>query len=253
MTYHILNGDALAEKFPLSEITGQIIVIREAFVEGPVSMEFSDEFWHKRVEFISLSCQAEKTEYEHQFLSQLLLLDAIKEDDEVFLWFEDDLFCLVNMWFVIYYLSYKTAPRLYRVFPRKDDKRWEGFGKAGKEELLQSLNEKQLFNRDEIALSNQLWEAYVDTDRKKLSALSFSDTLCFRFLPKVIQAQLDRHPEDGTPGRPHQTLIEILNDGNTNFYEIYEAFWQKDAIYGFGDLQIYNMLKEMEIEFSSEI
>jgi len=253
MNYHILNGDELAGKFPVEEIPGRIIVIREAFVEGPLSKTFSKDYWEKRAEFVFNNYQAEKTEYEKQFLSQFEMLGAIRDDDQVFLWFEDDLFCLVNMWFVIYYQSQKTKAKLNRVFPEKDDKRWVGFGKADKKELLQCFESQQIFSEDEIALSNQLWEAYVDDDKQKLKALSFSDSTCFRFLPQVIQAHLDRYPADGTIGRPHQTLIEILNGGKSNFYEIFEEFWIKDSIYGFGDLQVYNMLKEMEIEFSSEI
>ncbi len=253
MTYHILNGDVLADKFPADEIPGEPVVIREAFVEGPLALEFSNEYWDKRAEFISGAYQTDKAEYDSRFLSQLLLLDGTKDEDEVFLWFEDDLFCLVNIWFVIYYLSHKTKSRLFRVFPEKDDKRWIGFGKADKEELIQSYQEAQIFTDDEIELSNQLWESYVRNDRQKLKALSFSDSVCFRFLPQIIQAHLDRYPEDGNPGRPHQTLIEIMSEGKTNFYEILKEFWKKDAIYGFGDLQVYNILKEMEIEFSSEI
>ena len=53
MTYHILNGDALAEQFPVHKIPGQIIVIREAFVEGPLSNQFSADFWEKRLQFVA--------------------------------------------------------------------------------------------------------------------------------------------------------------------------------------------------------
>jgi len=72
-------------------------------------------------------------------------------------------------------------------------------------------------------------------------------------LPEVISAHLERIPDDGNIGRPQQTVIDILNEGKTNFHEIYEAFWKRDAIYGFGDMQVYNMLKEMEIEFSGDM
>jgi len=48
-------------------------------------------------------------------------------------------------------------------------------------------------------------------------------------------------------------LIEILNNGKTDFYEIFEEFAKQEGIYGFGDMQVYNMLKEMEIEFKGDI
>ena len=250
MVFHILNGDAIAEQLP-GNMEGRQIIIREAFIEGPLSLNYTGEYWEKRHAFVAQMYDADKSDYDEQFISQLKLLDSIKNGDEVNLWFEDDLFCLVNMWFTISYLSKRTAADLFRVFPEHDNKTWIGFAKTAN--LQQHLEERVPFTADEIALSNQLWEAYVINDRQRLKALAASDTECFRFLPQVIQAHLDRTPDDGSTGRPQQTLIDILNDGKTDFYEIFEAFWKKDSIYGFGDLQVYNMLREMEIEFTDEI
>ena len=112
---------------------------------------------------------------------------------------------------------------------------------------------KHKISDDDVALCNQLWEALVMNDREKLKALSYSDTDSLRYLPQVMLAHLDRMPVDGSTGRPHQTLIDILNEGKTNFYEIFEEFWKKESIYGFGDVQVYNMLREMEIEFSGDL
>src|SRR5689334_20345043 len=124
MKYHVLNGDALAENFPVNEIPGEIIVIREAFIEGPLSTDFTKEYWEKRSAFIHSSYHATPEEYEVQFLSQLPLLDSIQDEDEVFLWFEDDLFCVVNMLFVIAYVSGRSHPDFYRIFPNADNKMW---------------------------------------------------------------------------------------------------------------------------------
>jgi hypothetical protein len=247
MKYHVLNGDALAEKFPVNEIPGEIIVIREAFIEGPISKDFSEEYWGQRMEFIQSSYHATTEEYSAQFISQLPFLDSIQDGDEVFLWFEDDLFCVVNMLFVIAYVSGRSHPDFYRIFPNADNKMWSGFARATSDDLMTFFESKTKLDADEVELSNQLWQAYVDDDREKLSALSFSDTDCFRFLPEVIQAHLDQKTEDGNPGRPIRSLIEIMNQGITNFYEIFDAFNKGNAIYGYGDLQVYNMLKKMGV------
>ncbi|HUR30544.1 MAG TPA: DUF1835 domain-containing protein [Saprospiraceae bacterium] len=253
MNYHILNGDAIAEKFADQEISGKIVVIRESFIEGPLTANFTEEYWDKRAAFISEAYGADKEDYEEQFLSQLTILNSITSEDEICLWFEDDLFCIMNLLFTIYYLSQKSSPAFYRIFPERDEKHWSGFGKTTKKELVHLFDSKQRISDEDIALSNQLWEALVSNDREKLKALSYSDTDCFRYLPQVIQAHLDRMPVDGSTGRPHQTLVDILNEGKTNFYEIFEEFWKKEAIYGFGDVQVYNMLREMEIEFSGDL
>src|SRR5687768_9439809 len=99
MNYHILNGDSLAQEFPEKEIWGKIVVIRESFIEGPLTTHFTDEYWDKREEFISNAYGADNEDYNEQFLSQVTILDAITADDEVCLWFEDDLFCIMNLLF----------------------------------------------------------------------------------------------------------------------------------------------------------
>ena len=253
MKYHILNGDALAEKFPTDEISGEIVVISEAFIEGPLSTEFSNEYWDKRAEFIFSAYGGEKEDYESQFLSQLRILDTIRPEDEVCLWFEDDLFCQANMWFAIYYISLKTKAKFLRVFPNDEHNHWAGFGRAQAKDLIDCFNASKEFPENEIALAINLWKAYVQNDQYLLQTLSASDVECFRFLKDVVHAHLERTAEDGGPGRPQRTLIDILNRDVTNFYEICDEFWKTESIYGFGDLQVYNMLKEMEVEFSGEL
>ena len=250
MKIHILNGDALVEKFPEHEIDGKIIVIREAFVEGPVSTQLDDAFWKKRGEFIQQAYGADQEDYAIQFLDQLRLLDEINESDEVYLWFEDDLFCVANMLFSIYYISQRGKPAMYRIFPESDTVMWKGFGNAKENDLVEMFDQKVRLSAEEIELAKQLWEAYATNDLEKLKLLSNSDTDAFRYLPKVIQAHLERNTDNPLSGRPYQTLIEILESGTGNFYEIYDAFWRRDAIYGFGDMQVYNMLKELEVEFT---
>jgi len=251
--FHILNGDAIAAKFPASDIDGQIVVIREAFIEGPLSIDFSNEYWDKRAEFIFSAYGGEKEDYESQFLSQLRILDSIQPGDEVCVWFEDDLFCQANMWFAIYYISLKSKPKFYRVFPNEDLNHWAGFGRADSKDLISFFNARIEFPENEIEIAVNLWKAYVQNDQYKLLTLSASEMECTRFLKEVVHAHLERTAEDGGPGRPQKTLIDILNRDVTNFYEICDEFWKTEGIYGFGDLQVYNMLKEMEVEFSGEL
>ncbi|MEP6794279.1 MAG: DUF1835 domain-containing protein [Saprospiraceae bacterium] len=253
MIYHILNGDVLAAKFPRAEIPGQIIVIREAFIEGPLSGEFSNDYWEKRAAFFTSTYDADEHDYAKQFLSQLKRMDQIQQDNEVYLWFEDDLFCQANMWFAVKYISSKVTAKFFRIFPIEDRIHWNGFGKAEMNELINCLNECKELESNDVALSNSIWNAYVENDEEKLKSLSLIVSKGFRFLPEVISVHLERTSKDGGYGRPQQTLIEILNQGRTNFYEICDAFWEKNAIYGFGDLQVLNMLKGMEIEFSEDM
>ena len=48
MVYNILNGDSLAHSFPEAKIEGEVVVVREALIDGDLSGENLDDFWKSR-------------------------------------------------------------------------------------------------------------------------------------------------------------------------------------------------------------
>jgi hypothetical protein len=54
---------------------------------------------------------------------------------------------------------------------------------------------------------------------------------------------LARIPTENNPGRPVQSLLEIMDElGTTDFGLIFKEFNKREAIYGFGDLQVKRLL-----------
>jgi hypothetical protein len=74
--------------------------------------------------------------YKNKVLTEFEKLQRIDSTDEVYLWFEDDLFCQCNMWFAVDYLYQWSQPKMYRVFPEADAQNWKGFGRAEADDLL---------------------------------------------------------------------------------------------------------------------
>ena len=60
--YHILNGDALKAQFP-EEIPGEIIVMRECLIEGPVAGRSIEEILDNRARFITNEYGGTEDEY----------------------------------------------------------------------------------------------------------------------------------------------------------------------------------------------
>jgi hypothetical protein len=185
-------------------------------------------------------------EYETRFLSQIDLLENIKTDDAVYLWFEDDLFCQVNMWFVIHHLTRFGTPQLNRIFPESDTDLWMGFALATKEDLNALYPQSVQFESADIELANHLWKAYVAEDQLEMQRLSKNATMCLRYLPEVIAAHLARLHQDESQRQPEKLLREIMQRGRREFEDIYHEFTIKAAIYGYGDLQIKKIVKEMK-------
>ncbi len=243
--YHILNGDALKEQFP-SEIEGEVIIARECLVDGDVKSKNLEELWELRAGFITeFYGDYSKEDYFKDTVSEFNKIINIPPGSIVNLWFEDDLFCQVNFWFVSYLLSVYTKDcDVYLVRPNVHTQ--YGFGGLSQEELANIFHNKtQLFEIDEIA---DLWKYYKENEIEDLveTARILADK--YPFVQEAVQAHIERIPTQNSPGRPVESLKIIMEELDTDgFGPIFQEFNKWEFIYGYGELQvrrIYNSIKD---------
>lgn len=241
--YHILNGDCLKERFPIS-INGEIIVARESLVDGDVNGDNLNDLFATRANFISHNYEgfAEK-DYFEKTVPEIQKIIKISSDSEVYLWFEDDLFCQVNMWFVIHLLFKNTQNcKVFLVRPKIHNHL--GFGGLNTTELLE-LYQDSLPIKDLSELA-KLWRFYQKNDLKRLMATADKLVDLFPFITETAEAHLARIPNEKSLGRPKQVLIQIMKDlKTTDFSTVFKEFCKRESIYGFGDLQVKRLLDEV--------
>jgi len=241
--YHILTGDSLAGTFRRTDIEGTPIVIRECLIDGPVSDDNPEIFWQKRSEYVHDAFDADVHEYFSSVKSEFDKIDAIRKDDEVNLWFENDLFCQANMWFTISLLNQRGITNVLRILPLvRTTNKWEGFGRHTATDLAQCYEKRQPFTKGDFKLGENLWDAYRNADVIALAFFSGSLSPCFPCLEEVCKAEMERKRNE----RPRKVLEDLLAKGYTDFSDIFRQFSQTESIYGFGDLQVGNMLKEIK-------
>jgi len=239
MIYHVLPGDAQVDVFKRSGIDGEVLVCREALVEGDVSGETLDEFFINRAAFHNESSNEDPAGYNAIVASQFRRLLDARDGDEVNLWFEYELFCAVNMWFCVDLLSHTDAS-VYRVEPihLSQQDRFEGFGKVTSEQMRECLGSRTQLAPEDIALGTALWQAFRSDDRQTLRDLSNEISPAFPYLNELCEAAIDRH------FRPAQIVREITSDGIGDFVGIFAEFRKRAGIYGFGDMQVKRLLSD---------
>jgi hypothetical protein len=241
--YHILTGDALAETFRQSGIEGEIIVAREALIDGPVSPNDPEEFWKQRSEYIQATFNAQPDEYFARVKSEFEKITNIQHGDEINLWFENDLFCQANMWFTISLINKRHLTNVFRVAPLINaPNKWAGFGHHSPADLKTCYEKHEAFTRGDFNLGENLWDAFRNSDVVALAFFSGSLSPCFPYLEEVCKAEIERKRS----ARPRKVLEDILAQGYTEFSDIFKQFSLKEGIYGYGDLQVGNMLKELK-------
>lgn len=242
MDAHVLNGDALKEKFKLE---GQVIVARECLMEGPVKASSQEEFWKMRAGYLAESFKEVELLYFDEVKSEFEKLKDLKNISAINLWFDHDLFCQVNMWFIINFLADNNIQLpVFRVMPPPIMFNvWSGFGNMKSHELQLCYDNRVKFFYEDIQLSLALWDAYCEGDNKTLRKLSPEFSPCYPLLLDAVEAHLDRFPLNN--GRPQKRLKEIMTSGVTDFNDIFKEFSKTEGVYGFGDVQIKHMLAMM--------
>jgi hypothetical protein len=240
MEAHVLNGDALAEKFPFPD---NIIVCRECLIDGPINISPLNLFWESRATFIADEFKSNKGEYFDIVVSEFEKLGKT-EADTINLWFEHDLFCQANLWFTLDFIATHTSSKaLYVVMPEPiDDPTWSGFGPLASQELLSLYKSRVRVNATDLRLAQGLWNAFQRGDINTIQILSTQKSQCFPMLKQVCDAHLDRL---APLSRPESRLRKILAAGISDFQTVFNEFRRTEAIYGFGDIQVKKLLNKI--------
>lgn len=241
---HILNGDALLGQFP-GQLSGDKIVMRECFMDGELHGKSLSDFYKTRINFLNkyfhVNCE---NRYYSEIVTEFEKIQQLK-DSEVNLWFEDDLFCQVNMWFIISLLHNKAYDgTIYLVRPNAGNA--YNFGAMHTSELLAAYKNRTPIDTNEIKVLADLWYYFKAKDNTKLRVAAKELHQQFPFLLPAVEAHLQRNLENTNPGRPEETLKQIISElKTTDFAPVFREFCKREAIYGFGDLQVKKMLETL--------
>lgn len=210
-------------------------VCREALIEGPIDI---NDFFNSRAEYISEIHGVSTNGYHELSTCQFNKIKSIPDNADINLWFEDDLFCQCNLWFIIdLLLSRSLKANIYLVRPTSDS--WLGFGSMEEKLFAQAYKNRTLLTTENLSDFQKLWFIYsqqIKDDPKEVAEKLI--TLIPR-LPLVIEAHLERlEPLN----RPLETLKKIMSEmENHDFPSVFKEFCIREGIYGFGDTSIKKM------------
>ncbi|MBD8488855.1 DUF1835 domain-containing protein [Echinicola sp. CAU 1574] len=244
-TFHILNGDALMSRFP-SAFQGDVIVFRECLVDGDVSGESDEEFYQNRASFISRSYGEFTPEsYFEMTVPELEKIKDIPKQSTVNLWFEDDLFCQVNCWYVLDRLKGQDHQgKIYLVRPFTSLE--YGFAGLDEQGLISNFERRQELKNSELDVLGKLWKAYQYKNDNELLKIANESINFADFLKPSVNAEIDRKSSEGELGRPEKSLLKIMEDLDTrDFGPVFQEFCKRESIYGFGDLQVMKLWRKL--------
>src|SRR6266446_8149797 len=145
---HIVNGESTADTLRQSTIEGKKISFRDALICGPTPSEVSTDQWHRiRALHLSDYYGVDLESCEKDLLEQERILQSYPIHEEVVLWFEHDLFCQVNLLYLLNWFAHhdlgKTKVTLVCIGQFPGFEKFRGLGQLNADQLTSLLDTRR--------------------------------------------------------------------------------------------------------------
>jgi hypothetical protein len=237
---HVLNGDATATVFAEAGVAGEQLVWRDILVEGPVTaVDATPAALDTRAGYLAERLSIARADYVRGVAEQTRALEAGRSHDEIVLWFEQDLFCAVNLWYVLAWLARRPdGAQLTLVYPPVDEVK--GLGMREPAQLAALFTERRRVTPPALALGRRAWEAYTNRDPHAAAALADTETDALPFVRDAFRLHCARFPSVVTGLNEVETAtLASLERGSMRFGELFRAVTAdpRGARHGMGDVQ----------------
>ena len=232
---HIHNGDVVAALARRADLPGEHLSLRESLVTGPVQP--GPRWIELRAHHLAAAYNEDVLRASNDLFVQDQALDAATKHDEIVLWFEHDLFCLIHL---VHLLQRFGERRMSLVWHRTP---------------LAELDERELHLRFEsrgavtpamIATAREVWRAYTSSDPTALNRWIESDTPDFPFLREGLTLHARRFPSTRNGlGVLEQRALELIAAGVADFASLFPRLDGDPPRYGFGDAQMLLELRAL--------
>ena len=245
---HVLNGESTAESLKQSGLPGERLVWKEALIWGPTPPGLSLSEWCRfRADFLADANAKDAQQCFEDLMQQEAVLGKLSSHDEVVFWFEFDLFCQLNLIYILGKLRGQnlTAAKLNLIcigtFPGIHD--FRGLGQLTAEQLVSLFPGRQQVTAEQMELAERAWKACSSANPQEIEMLLAQDTTPLPFLRSALGLHLQRFPSVGNGlGHMEQMALELIARGVSRFPELFKAWSASEPGYGLGDAQLWDVL-----------
>jgi len=225
---HIHNGDVVAEQARREGLPGEHIAFREALATGPGTRDLET-----RAQFIAGSHDEKLLRVRNDFIEMERALEEAKDADEVVLWFEHDLFCLINLLSLLE--RFAACRRLTLVWHPEP---------LSQVELYPLFESRAAVTPRMLALARDAWAAYLSDDPRALNRFVRDDNRDFPFLREGLTLHAARFPSTRNGlGGVEQRILDLILNGSRDFMTLFYDFDAAPPRYGLGDMEILRVLR----------
>ena len=233
---HLHNGDVVTAIAKRSDIPGDHVSYRESLISGPVVP--GDDWIETRAQALARHYGEDLLRIRTELLEQEQFLDGARErGEEIVLWFEHDLYCLVHL---VHLLQRFADARVSVVWCP------EPLGNNDERGLHLLFESRAAATPSMLALAREAWSAYTSPDPAVLNTWLARDTPDFPFLREGLTLHASRFPSmrNGL-GSIEQQALELIAGGTTDWVSLFDQLNARAPRFGFGDTEVFASLRAL--------
>ena len=254
---HITNGDSFTQRLNKLDIKGDVITWREMLCEGKTLNNVgSESFWKTRYEFLHKNYKVSKSWFIEKTLKEHRSLCNHKQQDQIVLWFEYDLFCQVNMLAVIsWLLANRKYAQISLVCSGKEDESGTMYAlnDLSNEQLNGLYTDRKVLTQDDIEYADYVWQLYCSNNPMRLENLTDFKAYQFDYLGAAIQSHLKRFPSiiNGLNNMENTILNLAVEKKPESRNDLLKTVLQNQGNLGFGDSQYDRAITRLKPLFTA--
>lgn len=239
---HIHNGDVVAALARRSGIPGEHLVFRESLITGPVvvgATENRNDWIERRAHALAGQSGDPLLRVRTDLLGQEQALDAVVAHDEVILWFEHDLYCLVHLLYLLDRLSPTKSAGVSLV--------WSAQALSGftEEEMYGLYGSRSAVSPEMFRTASDAWADYTSPDASRLNRWPHADA-GFTFLREGMRLHTTRFPSlrNGL-GAIEERSLAVIAEGSSHFAAVFDVVNAELPRFSLGDSAFAEILRRM--------
>jgi hypothetical protein len=213
---HITNGDIVAEKLREAGVPGEVVISADVLHEGPCPTADDEAvFRETRARYLASAGYTDYDEALAALVAADAALDVARDDDEIVLWFEHDLFDQLQLLRVLAASARRGPARatlsLICIGAYPGVPRFHGLGQLSAGQLLRLFPERAVVTRQQLDTANDAWRRFGANDPRPFAALLREDTSALPYLAGAVRRQLEELPStlNGLSRTEHQALAAV--------------------------------------------
>ena len=247
---HIHNGDSTSVTMRNADFPGEHLAFREALALGPTPAGVTPGEWlDLRSSFLGGS-ETDAGRVREDLIRLDAALDNAAHHEEITLWFEHDLFCQINLSYLLARFGRdgmdegKLDLICIGEYPGIDN--FKGLGQLTAAQMGELFPTRHRVSESETTLAQAAWAAYCAADPREIERLLAGDTSAMPYLNQALLQHLGRFPSirNGLDLAANK-LLEFIADGETEFLPLCRRFFDAEPAYGLGDSQVWDDLQRL--------